>query len=169
MKKIICFVSIIVFVVSIAAVPLAFARPKKSKEVTAEQKKNTPAQKAKDIIALKRASLENTTWDMQITSSTKDKKGADIIVFKDKKFSVEGLSAKGFTPVDYSLSLKDDDSGQVILETMQTSEKEGTVFWRLEFSADSMSFRGMFSQVYPDQKSQDLYCSGSKIIIGGTI
>jgi len=163
MKKIICFVSVIVLVFTIAGSE-AFARSKKSKEITAAQKKNVTPQKVKDMIARKRASLENTSWDVQITASTGEKKESDVIVFKDKKFSAQGPSAKGFAPVDYSLNLKDGDSGQAVLETMQYSEKEGTIFWRIEFALDDMSFRGMFSEVYPDQKSQDLYCSGSKIL-----
>ncbi len=168
MKKIICFVSVVALVFVVAGVSTAFARSKKSKDTTAAQKKNVVPKKVKEMLARKRDSLENTRWDIQITASTGEKKISDVVIFKDKKFSVDGLSVKGFPPVDYSLSPKDDESGQVVLETMQTSEKEGTIFWRLEIAADEMSFKGVFSEVSPDQKSQDLYCSGTKIIIGGT-
>ena len=160
MKKIICFIVITALVLGLAE-SRAFARTRKQKD-SAPVPQKASLNKTKELIEKKRSELDNTSWGIQISTSAGEKRLNDLLVFKDRKFYAERLASQGFGPVDYSLTVNDD--GTTIIETMQASDREGTVFWRIELLQDQISLRGMVSRTSLDQTSQDLYFSGSKVL-----
>lgn len=82
-----------------------------------------------EIIAKKKAELNGTEWNVQMkTMGTKGKAEMDVISFAEDKVSSKNLSALGYVPTNFTVRLEED--GTVIWETMQTSEKDGMAFWR---------------------------------------
>jgi hypothetical protein len=166
MKKILCVLVAIGFVFGLFTVG-AFAKTKKTKpaEESAKKEVRPSDKKAKEITAKKRAELANTAWNIEIAAPGKEgaQKLADLIFFKDNQFSSQEFSKKGFVPTNYSLTVGDD--GAIVFETMQTSEKAGTVFWRGEFREQN-TLKGMLSEVSSDQKATDYSFAGSKNLTG---
>jgi hypothetical protein len=120
--------------------------------------------KVKEMLAKKRTDLENTSWNIQVTTSGKEnRKSEDVLFFKDNQVASQELLAKGFKPTNYTLTLTDD--GVIVFETMQTHPKDGTVFWRGELGQGN-AMKGMISRISSDQKTQDYYFSG---IQGGPV
>jgi hypothetical protein len=124
--------------------------------------KKTGDKKSKEALAQKRLDLENTSWNIELISSAKEgTKSIDVLTFKDNQLLSRNFSARGFNPTNYTLTMGDD--GTIVLETMQTSEKEGTVFWRGEFGQENTgtkTLRGMISHITPDQQAHDMSFSG---------
>lgn len=162
MKKIMAVMMAALFLFAFSVIP-SWARTKKSQATSqvAEKKKKSDLKKAKELLDQKRLDLENTQWDVALKLPSGEKKADDRLVFKNAQFSSRELELKGFKPASYSLALQDD--GTVVFETMQPSEKEGTVFWKGEFSSDNASLHGMLSEVFADQSSRDIYFLGSKV------
>lgn len=163
MRRILCFV-IAVGILSVSGYE-AYARPKKQKPAASQAGSSKDAKRTKEILAKKRQDLENTSWVIEFAPAPSDKTGqkkADSIGFKNNQFFSEGSLSKGFKPTNYSLNMQDD--GAIIFETMQTSEKEGTLFWRGEFAQGANTLKGMISEVFPDQKTQDTYFTGTQAV-----
>ncbi len=122
--------------------------------------KRTVDKKAKETLDKKRMDLDKTNWSLALVPSGKEgQKGVDILSFKENHILSRNMAAKGFNPTNYTLTIGDD--GIVVFETMQTSEKEGTVFWRGEFAQDNTAMRGVMSWVTPDQKAHDFSFTAS--------
>lgn len=166
MRKTLCVLVAVGFVFGLFTV-CAFAKTKKAKSAEEGVKKEVrPSdKKAKEITAKKRAELANTTWNIEIAAPGEEgaKKLADLISFKDNQFSSQEFSKRGFVPTNYSLTVADD--GVIVFETMQTSEKAGTVFWRGEFREQN-TLKGMLSEVSANQKTADYSFTGSKNLTG---
>ncbi|MEK7849673.1 MAG: hypothetical protein AAB213_02475 [Candidatus Omnitrophota bacterium] len=124
--------------------------------------KKTGDKKVKEALAQKRAELENTSWNIELISSAKEgTKSIDVLTFKDNQVTSRDFLARGFNPTNYTLTMGDD--GTIVLETMQTSEKEGTVFWRGELGQENTgtkTLRGMISHITLDQQAHDMSFSG---------
>lgn len=167
MKKSIAVVLAAVLFLCGGAMENAWARAKKSKEkVSSEEAKASKTKKPqenkqKEALTQARSAINNSTWSIVFSGTLpKGMASGDTLVFKDNQFSSTLFSARGFEPTNFSLTMQDD--GVVVFETMQASEKEGTIFWRGELGADQKTLRGMFSHVLSDKQTQDIYFSGSK-------
>jgi hypothetical protein len=92
----------------------------------------------------KLAELNNTEWQIELTPlGGKGKKETDVVTFKNNQVSVASYAKKGFVPTNFTLTVQDD--GMVVWETMQSSEKAGTAFWRGEMSKDMQVVNGILS------------------------
>lgn len=127
-------------------------------QATAPQPAAKPAKPKKDstdkLLETKRKSLNNTQWDIDaVPLSGKGPKQPDVLVFRENKFSSEYFTKSGFGASNYTLSVLED--GVAVFETMQTSEKEGIVFWRGECDAAMASCKGVLSRQLPNNKTED--------------
>lgn len=110
--------------------------------------------KTRSLREKKKREINDSQWEIDVLPlSGKGAKESDVITIKDNKFSSEVFAKKGFEPSNFTLSLQDDASP--VVETMQSSEKEGTVFWRVEFDSVLVSCKGIISQQLPGNKSED--------------
>ena len=97
-----------------------------------------------EIIAQKKAGLNNTEWVVDVKPmGGKGKAGQDVITFSDNKVSSKNLAGQGFPASNYSVRLLEDET--VTWETMQTSEKSGIAFWRGDIGPDGI-MRGVLSK-----------------------
>lgn len=120
---------------------------------TAEPAKPEP-DKTRSLREKKKRELNDSQWEIEVLPlNGKGAKESDVITIKDNKFSSEEFAKKGFEPSNFTLSLQDDVFP--VAETMQSSEKEGTVFWRVEFDSTLVSCKGIISQQLPGNKSED--------------
>ncbi len=108
----------------------------------------------------KKGQLNNNQWDVDITPlSGKGAKLTDVLVFRDNKFSSDYFSKMGFAPSNFTVTIQDD--GSVVVETMQSGEKEGIIFWRLELDKDLASCKGILSRQLADNKTEDFSFASS--------
>lgn len=110
----------------------------------------------REAIQQKRKALNDTEWQIELTSTSggaKAKKEIDIVVFKNNQVTVRGYSAKGFPTTNYTLTIQPD--GTIVWETMQTSEKSGVAFWRGEITSNIQSMRGILSYHINDRTIHD--------------
>jgi hypothetical protein len=116
--------------------------------------KKVDVEKTRGLREKKKSDLNNTQWEIEVMAlSGKGAKQSDILVFKDNKFSSEEFLKTGFKESNYTLSVL--DSGMVVVETMQTSEKEGSIFWRVEFDASITACKGVMSRQLSGNKTED--------------
>ncbi len=102
----------------------------------------------------KRAELNNTEWQIELTPMTgKGKKESETVIFKDNKISFLNFGKKGFPVTNYSITVQED--GSFIWETMQTSEKSGMAFWRGEMDAKAQRINGVLSHQIDAKTKQD--------------
>lgn len=92
--------------------------------------------------------LAGTAWDVQVIRT--DSTGAKAVVNDELTFSMAKvasslLTAQGFEPSNYSLSLEPD--GKVLWETMQTGRAGEIVCWRGEWSGERM--QGVMTRQLP--------------------
>lgn len=98
--------------------------------------------------------LNNTTWEIELTSlEKKGKEKKDTLVFKGNRFYTEESSKDGFSETNYTITVKDDDV--VIWETMQTAEEGKINFWRGELDPEMQTMRGIISKQFPDGKREN--------------
>jgi len=120
-------------------------RPKKV--VSRKESVKRPIDKARlrkaRIIKQKRASLNNSKWDIEVMPLKGGEKTKDTVVFKDNKIAVGSLLDKGFSYTNYTLTVK--DNGVLVWETMQTKTTGEVVFIRGEVASDITSMRGIIS------------------------
>ncbi|MGE5307565.1 MAG: hypothetical protein ACM3OC_00590 [Deltaproteobacteria bacterium] len=131
------------------------AAPKKDQKVSKDEKAKLEAiAQQKQTADKKRQEIENTEWQIELTPlNGKGKKEAETIVFSASQVKLVGYGKKGFPSTNYTLSVQ--DSGLVIWETMQTSEKAGITFLRGEMP-DMQTMRGILSY-HPDPKTTEDY------------
>jgi len=80
--------------------------------------------------------LDETKWELTITyvsAKSKKKSYTDILVFENKKVLSEDFEKSGYSPTNYSLTVKDD--GRTSFGTMQNKGKE-TAFWKGAINKD---------------------------------
>ena len=117
--------------------------------------------KKKQILARKLIMLNNTEWGIELAAATGKEKRQVSLIFKDNKvsstFSSTDFPATNFTPT-YN------EDGSLLLETMQTGEKQGVLFWRIEVSADMSSLRGLVVHQFPNNTTKDYnFVSSGKV------
>lgn len=133
MKKVIVLVIIVLMVTGVA-----FAETKKKQTIV--QTQTLPLE---EIIAKKKAELNGTEWTVEMKPmSGKGKAETDVITFAEDKVSSKNLSNAGYPATNFTVRLEED--GTVIWETMQTSEKDGQAFWRGDINEGVM--RGVLSK-----------------------
>ncbi len=114
--------------------------PQAQKVVTPAQ---APAVPMKDVIAKKKAELNGTVWNIELRPiSSKGKVEKDVITFSQDKIMSNNLTTLGYAATNFTVRLEND--GTVVWETMQTSEKDGQAFWRGDIKDGVM--RGVLSK-----------------------
>ncbi|MBI3616894.1 MAG: hypothetical protein HY210_01550 [Candidatus Omnitrophica bacterium] len=103
---------------------------------------------AEDILAAKKAALDNSEWaiDLKPMAGGKGKIKAeqDTLFFSDGKVSSGNLAKAGYNTTNYTLRILEDNE-TLTWETMQTSEKDGVSFWRGDIGPDGI-MRGVLSK-----------------------
>ncbi len=139
------------------AVPAAPAEEIKEEErpapvppaVSTEDLAKKRAQKEK-----KRKAIDGNQWEVTvIPMSGKGEKTLDTLVFSDNKFFSQVYEKKGYAPSNYTVSLTDE--GRPVVETMQSEEKMGILFWRVEFDENLAGCRGVISHQVSENKTED--------------
>lgn len=128
------------------------AAPVEKKIDNTEKARLQAAKAQKDAADKKRKELENTSWEIELTplsGALKGKKEAETVLFKGNQVSFVNYEKKGFPATNFTLTVQED--GQIVWETMQTSEKAGIAFWRGELP-DMQNMRGIFSY-HPDENT----------------
>lgn len=126
--------------------------------------KSAPGQEAE----LKPYDLDGTEWEINTALNSEagvSKTGTDKLIFKDKKFIPESFINRGYTPTNYTISLK---GSRTVCETMQSKEDENA-FWRIEV-LDEASIRGVYSIMTKKKNktvSEDYSLNGR--LINGTL
>lgn len=138
--------------------------PKKAEEkkvapqITPVEKKSIEAQRL--LVQEKRKRFNNTEWQIELralagssTAKEKDKKEADVLIFKDNQVLIESFAKKGFGATNYTLTVQSD--GSSTWETMQSSEKAGLAFWRGEMDKDLTKMQGVLSYHVDEKTTRD--------------
>src|SRR5256712_7425168 len=86
-------------------------------------------------VALAASPLDGTQWQIKLTTSAVTTPSEDRIRFEKGRFTSPLFKPKGFSTSNYTLTDEKDDP--VIVETMQTSEAEGTLSWHGELGGDA--------------------------------
>jgi hypothetical protein len=112
------------------------------------------ADKMRALREKKKLALNNTQWEVEVSAlSGKGSRQKDTFIFYENKFSAEEFLKKGYKPSNYTVTVQED--GSAFIETMQSSDKEGVVFWRLEFDPAMVSCKGLLSSQLPNNRSED--------------
>ena len=103
---------------------------------------------AEDILAAKKAALDNSEWSIELKPMAggkgKSKAEQDTLLFSDGKVSSGNLVKAGYNTTNYTLRILEDNE-TLTWETMQTSEKDGVAFWRGDIGPDGI-MRGVLSK-----------------------
>lgn len=125
------------------------AAEKKAEKAREAQLKNAREQQQKKL-----AELNNTEWQIEMTPlSGKGKKEIDTVTFSANQVAIAGYVKKGFAATNFTLTVQED--GMVVWETMQTSDKAGTAFWRGEVERSMQTMRGIVSYQVDDKTKHD--------------
>jgi len=119
----------------------------------------------KKKIAQAKKELEGTVWEISLTQMGTTNKSEDTITFTEGKVESRKLTDEGFSPTNFTVSLKENEI--IVWETMQSSEDEGLAFWRAEISGGRM--RGVLSRHISENRVKD-YTFASEVkkdFIGG--
>ncbi|MGE5279492.1 MAG: hypothetical protein ACM3L6_01940 [Deltaproteobacteria bacterium] len=101
-----------------------------------------------------RQAIDGNQWEVSVIAmSGKGEKTPDALIFKDNKFSSKEYAQKGYAPSNYTISLTDD--GRAVVETMQSEEKQGICFWRVEFDDKFAGLTGVLSRQLSENKTED--------------
>ncbi|MBI5873388.1 MAG: hypothetical protein HZB36_04505 [Candidatus Omnitrophica bacterium] len=141
---------------AIAAPEAAAKQAPVAQEVPKEAVRPSKANIDKDrmLREKKKSALNNSQWDIEVVAlSGKGSKQKDALVFYENKFSSGEFSKSGFDASNYTLTLQ--ENGNAVVETMQTSEKEGIIFWRIELDPAVTICKGVLSRQLPNNKSED--------------
>jgi len=106
----------------------------------------TPVANLEKIIAEKKAALNGKEWTVEMKpmgGKAKVKAETDVISFSEDKVMSKNLATLGYAATNFTVRLEED--GTVIWETMQTSEKDGMAFWRGDIGPDGV-MRGVLSK-----------------------
>lgn len=121
---------------------------------------------AEDILAAKKAALDNSEWAIGLKSMAgvkgKSKGEQDTLLFSDGKVSSVNLAKAGYNTTNYTLRILEDNE-TLTWETMQTSEKDGVAFWRGDIGPDGV-MRGVLSKrdLKNNTKDFNFVSTGSK-------
>jgi hypothetical protein len=126
--------------------------PKPVEDKNIDREKQKALEKRKQILANKLAMLNNTEWQIELVAASGKEKKQISVIFKDNKVS-STFSPADFPATNFTPTLNDD--GTLLWETMQTSEKQGVLFWRTDVSADMASMRGLISHQLPNKTTKD--------------
>lgn len=123
MKKLALFVVLLMIGGSV------FAAVQKKQAVQPVAVSKAVVDTSEDLATKKKTELNGTEWNIKLTPMEgKGKAETDVLTFADEKVGTKNLSARGYAPSGYSVRIQSDET--VTWETMQISEKDGTVFWR---------------------------------------
>jgi hypothetical protein len=116
---------------------------KKPELTEAKKAKLAERERIAKLIKEKREELNNTEWQINLTSlSGKSKRSKiDILTFTRRKVVSKEFKRKGYPASNYSLRIK---GKKVIWETMQTKGKEEVISWHAEFRGNVM--KGIISK-----------------------
>ena len=120
-------------------------------------------EKKKAAIKEAKKGLDGTVWPIDIQESVAGKQEVikDTLRFVGGRVESVKYLAEGFPASNFTVRLKGDDT--VIWETMQTSEKQGIIFWRGEFEKKGGVMRGVLSWHQAENKITDYsFVSGEK-------
>ncbi len=81
----------------------------------------------------------------------------DTVVFNGRQVTSKELSKVGYTSGNYSLRVQED--GTAVWETMHMKAGEGMAFWRGEVKGEEM--RGTLNRQFTEGESKDYAFSGS--------
>ncbi len=102
----------------------------------------------------RRKAVDGNQWEISVISMTgKGEKTPDALVFAENKFSSQEYEKKGYAPSNYTVSITDE--GKTVVETMQSDEEMGILFWRVEFDEDLAGCRGVISRQISENKTDD--------------
>lgn len=101
-----------------------------------------------EIIAKKRAELNGKEYTielkpMEVRPKAKVKVEQEVISFSEDKVTLKNLASLGYAPTNFSVRLEED--GTVICETMQKTEKGELAFLRADIGPDGV-MRGVLSK-----------------------
>ncbi len=131
---------------------VAVAIPQDIKEAPKPSKVNL--NKEKLLREKKKSALNNSQWDIEVVAlNGRGPKQKDILVFRDNKFSSENYLKQGFKDSNYTLTLLEND--MAVVETMQTADKGGIIFWRIEFNTEVTVCKGVLSRQVTNVKTED--------------
>jgi len=114
--------------------------------------------------AEKKGELNGSEWEIQLkpqyAAAEGDYPSSDTLTFQDGQVRSKYLSEKGFTPTNYTITVKDEDR-PTVWETMQTSQdkEEGIAFWRGQWMGEDMT--GSFVLRQPEKPNKDYYFTSS--------
>ncbi len=121
---------------------------------------------AEDILATKKAALDNSEWTIELKSMAggkgKSKGEQDTLIFSDGKISSANLAKAGYNTTNFTLRMLEDNE-TLTWETMQTAEKDGVAFWRGDIGPDGV-MRGVLSKrdLKNNTKDFNFVSTGSK-------
>jgi len=102
----------------------------------------------------KKSALNDNQWDIEVLAlNGKGSKQKDVLIFQDNKFSSEDSLKQGFKESNYTLTVLEND--MVVVETMQTAENGGIIFWHIEFDTEMMACKGILSRQISNTKTED--------------
>ena len=117
-----------------------------------------PIAMTEEVLAKKKAELNGTKWNIELKSmvtvkgKSKLETEKDVVNFSEGKIVSEKLAALGYAPTGFNSRMEED--GTLIWETMQTSEEDGTAFWRGDVGPDGI-MRGVLSKRDPKENVKD--------------
>jgi len=127
------------------------AKPAAPAPPSVDRKKLDKARAMKDR---RRKAVDGNQWDVSVIAmSGKGEKAPDVLVFKENKFSSREYEKIGYPPSNYTVSITDD--GNTVVETMQSNDELGILFWRVEFDKDLAGCRGVISRQISENKTED--------------
>lgn len=133
---------------------LSYAADENTK-VLPEKVVTTSVATAGEVLAAKKAELNNTEWTIELKSmaSARAKAVKDTINFADGKISSANLRKSGYGSTNFTSRMLEDNE-TLSWETMQTSEKDGVAFWRGDIGAGGI-MRGVMSKRDKKDKTSD--------------
>jgi len=148
MKKAIALLAVLGFLVLTCGTVSAawFDKEKKAPQAAPVVVPVKPVLKAGGVAEKKKAELNGKEWSVELRAAGatgKSKAEVDVISFAEDKVVSKNLSTQGYAASGFTVRLEED--GTVIWETMQTSEKAGTAFWRGDIGPDGI-MRGVVSK-----------------------
>jgi len=144
MKNVIVSMIIVLMVMGVAFAETKKKQPAPQQQTVTQTVSQTPTAKLEEIIAKKKAELNGKEWTVELKPmSGKGKAETDVISFAEDKVMSKNLTALGYSATNFTVRLEED--GTVIWETMQTSEKDGMAFWRGDIGTDGV-MRGVLSK-----------------------
>lgn len=134
------------------------AAPAQPAAAAAEPAKSSKEQQQDAV----RAALDGTSWTMELRSDATGKTRQDTLRFSGRTVGSDWMTKTGYGTSNYSMRVEDD--GLVIWETMQSKEGEGLAFWRGELgSASGMTMSGTLSRQPTQGDTESFSFSATKL------